>query len=252
VLEFLLMSGRTLQEAVLMMIPEAWQQDETMDPAKRAFYEYHSCLMEPWDGPASIAFTDGTWIGAVLDRNGLRPSRYYITDDDKCIMASEVGVVSVDPRRVVEKGRLQPGRMFLIDFEQGRMIPDAEIKAEWAGRRPYQQWLEEQRIDLDELSPNKEPHGFDPETLTAAHAGVRLHRRDHADHAAADGHELRDPLGSMGNDAALAVMSESRACSTTTSSSASPRSPTRPSTRSGKKSSWRWSATSGRSRTCWT
>jgi glutamate synthase (NADPH) large chain len=208
VLEFLLMSGRTLQEAVLMMIPEAWQQDETMDPAKRAFYEYQSCLMEPWDGPASIAFTDGNWIGAVLDRNGLRPSRYYITDDDKCIMASEVGVVSVDPKRVVEKGRLQPGRMFLIDFEQGRMIPDAEIKAEWANRRPYQQWLDEQRIDLDDLSPIKKPHGFDPDTLTA--------RMQAFGYTVETMHimlqpmvtELRDPLGSMGNDAALAVMSE--------------------------------------------
>ena len=107
----------------------------TMDEAKRAFYEYHSCLMEPWDGPASIAFTDGTYIGAVLDRNGLRPSRYYVTDDDKCIMASEVGVVDVDPAKVVAKGRLQPGKIFLIDFEAGRMIPDEEIKSEWA-RQP--------------------------------------------------------------------------------------------------------------------
>ncbi|MEQ9004908.1 MAG: glutamate synthase large subunit, partial [Pseudomonadales bacterium] len=208
VLEFLLMSGRTLQEAVLMMIPEAWQQDETMDPAKRAFYEYHSCLMEPWDGPASIAFTDGTWIGAVLDRNGLRPSRYYITDDDKCIMASEVGVVSVDPKRVIEKGRLQPGRMFLIDFEQGRMIPDAEIKAEWAGRRPYQQWLEEQRIDLEELSPNKEPHGFEPETLTPRMQAFGYTVETMQIMLQPLVRELRDPLGSMGNDAALAVMSE--------------------------------------------
>ena len=132
VLEFLRMTGRTLQEAVLMMIPEAWQQHTDMDDAKRAFYEYHSCLMEPWDGPASIAFTDGTYIGAVLDRNGLRPSRYYVTDDDKCIMASEVGVVDVDPARVVAKGRLQPGKIFLIDFEAGRMIPDEEIKGDWA------------------------------------------------------------------------------------------------------------------------
>ncbi|GIR63842.1 MAG: hypothetical protein CM15mP68_5080 [Pseudomonadota bacterium] len=122
------MSGRSLPEALLMMIPEAWQQHQSMSDAKRAFYEYHSCLIEPWDGPASIAFSDGTCIGAVLDRNGLRPSRYYITDDDKCIMASEVGVVDVDPARVVKKGRLQPGRIFLIDFNQGRMIPDEELK----------------------------------------------------------------------------------------------------------------------------
>ena len=111
------MSGRSLPEALLMMIPEAWQQHQDMSDTKRAFYEYHSCLIEPWDGPASIAFSDGTCIGAVLDRNGLRPSRYYITDDDKCIMASEVGVVEVAPARVVTKGRLQPGRIFLIDFD---------------------------------------------------------------------------------------------------------------------------------------
>ena len=130
-LEFLLMTGRTLQESVMMMIPEAWQQHAEMSEQKRAFYEFQSCLMEPWDGPASIAFTDGHYIGAVLDRNGLRPSRYYITDDDRCIMASEVGVLPVDPERVIEKGRLRPGRIFLIDFERGRMIPDEEIKIEW-------------------------------------------------------------------------------------------------------------------------
>ncbi|HEX7037641.1 MAG TPA: glutamate synthase large subunit [Pseudomonadales bacterium] len=208
VLEFLLMSGRTLQEAVLMMIPEAWQQDPNMDEAKRAFYEYHSCLMEPWDGPASIAFTDGTWIGAVLDRNGLRPSRYYITDDDKCIMASEVGVVQVDPARVVEKGRLQPGRMFLIDFAQGRMIPDDEIKTEWANRRPYKQWLDEQRIDLADLAPSRESHGFDPETLTARMQAFGYTVETMQIMLQPMVKELRDPLGSMGNDAALAVMSE--------------------------------------------
>ncbi|MEZ5561013.1 MAG: glutamate synthase large subunit [Pseudomonadales bacterium] len=207
VLEFLLMSGRKLQEAVLMMIPEAWQQHATMDAAKRAFYEYNSCLMEPWDGPASIAFTDGTYIGAVLDRNGLRPSRYYITDDDKCIMASEVGVVKVDPARVVEKGRLQPGRIFLIDFEQGRMIPDEEIKAEWASANPYQQWLDEQRIELEELDPLKEPHGFDAETLMPRMQAFGYTVETMQIMLQPLIKELRDPLGSMGNDAALAVLS---------------------------------------------
>ena len=207
VLEFLLMTGRKLQEAVLMMIPEAWQQHASMDPAKRAFYEYHSCLMEPWDGPASIAFTDGTCIGAVLDRNGLRPSRYYITDDGRCIMASEVGVVRVDPATVVEKGRLQPGRIFLIDFDQGRMIPDEEIKSEWACARPYGDWLEKQRIELDELPAAQAPapesatlnarmnaFGYTVETMQIMLQPLVM--------------ELRDPLGSMGNDAALAVMSD--------------------------------------------
>ncbi len=207
VLEFLRLTGRTLQEAVLMMIPEAWQQDERMDAAKRDFYEYHSCLMEPWDGPASIAFTDGTYIGAVLDRNGLRPSRYYVTDDDKCIMASEVGVVDVDPATVVAKGRLQPGKIFLIDFDAGRMIPDEEIKDEWARQRPYGEWLTRQRIDLTEL----------PSTAAPANDTATLMRRMQAFGYTAETMqfmllplvtELRDPLGSMGNDSALAVMSD--------------------------------------------
>ena len=126
------MSGRTLPDAMMMMIPEAWQKHNTMDDAKRAFYEYQSTLMEPWDGPASIAFTDGRCIGAILDRNGLRPSRYYLTTDDRVIMASEVGVLPVEAGRIREKGRLQPGRMFLVDFQQGRLIPDLELKRERA------------------------------------------------------------------------------------------------------------------------
>ena len=206
VLEFLLMTGRTLQEAVLMMIPEAWQQDAAMSAEKRAFYEYHSCLMEPWDGPASIAFTDGTYIGAVLDRNGLRPSRYYVTEDDLCIMASEVGVVDVDPAKVVAKGRLQPGKIFLIDFDAGRLIPDDEIKEEWAKRRPYGEWLERQRLALADLPaqpgagldkpsllPRMQAFGYTAETMQFMLLPLVT--------------ELRDPLGSMGNDSALAVMS---------------------------------------------
>ncbi|MCZ6855710.1 MAG: glutamate synthase large subunit, partial [Gammaproteobacteria bacterium] len=208
VLEFLLMSGRKLQEAVLMMIPEAWQHHPTMDEHKKAFYEYHSCLMEPWDGPASIAFTDGNYIGAVLDRNGLRPSRYYITDDDKCIMASEVGVVEVPPERVVEKGRLQPGRIFLIDFEQGRMIPDHEIKQEWANARPYKEWLDRQRLDLTDLKPDKTPEGYCSETLVARMQAFGYTVETMQIMLQPLVMELRDPLGSMGNDAALAVMSD--------------------------------------------
>ena len=207
VLEFLLMGGRKLQEAVLMMIPEAWQQHPTMDAEKRAFYEFNSCLMEPWDGPASIAFTDGTYIGAVLDRNGLRPSRYYITDDDKCIMASEVGVVKVDPERVIEKGRLQPGRMFLIDFDAGRMIPDDEIKREWAKAKPYGEWLERQRIDLEDLEAVV-PEPAQPESLTARMATFGYTVETMQIMLQPLVKELRDPLGSMGNDAALAVMSK--------------------------------------------
>ncbi len=208
VLEFLTMSGRTLQESVLMMIPEAWQQHTSMDADKRAFYEYHSCLMEPWDGPASIVFSDGTCIGAVLDRNGLRPSRYYITEDGMCIMASEVGVLPIDEENVIKKGRLQPGKMFLIDFEQGRMIPDEEIKAEWAKARPYAKWLQEQRIDLADLSPNTEPRGFNPGRLLERMQAFGYTQETMQFMLMPLVAELRDPLGSMGNDAALAVMSE--------------------------------------------
>ena len=207
VLEFLLMTGRTLQEAVLMMIPEAWQQHREMSDAKRAFYEYHSCLMEPWDGPASIAFTDGTYIGAVLDRNGLRPSRYYITADDRCIMASEVGVVPVAPSEVVAKGRLQPGKIFLIDFDRGRMIPDEEIKAEWAAAKPYRAWLDAQKLELDDVPP-RPASGLDTATLMPRMQAFGYTAETMQFMLLPLVRELRDPLGSMGNDAALAVMSD--------------------------------------------
>ena len=207
VLEFLLMTGRTLQEAVLMMIPEAWQQDQAMSPEKRAFYEYHSCLMEPWDGPASIAFTDGSYIGAVLDRNGLRPSRYYITEDDICVMASEVGVVDIDPSSVVEKGRLEPGRIFLIDFNAGRMIPDQEIKTEWARRRPYGRWLENQRLELGKLPPADHVPHLDRDTLITRMQAFGYTAETMQFMLIPLARELRDPLGSMGNDSSLAVMS---------------------------------------------
>ena len=189
-----------------MMIPEAWQENDGMSAAKRAFYEYHSCLMEPWDGPASIAFTDGNYIGAVLDRNGLRPSRYYVTSDDLCVMASEVGVVEVDASKVVAKGRLQPGKIFLIDFRAGRMIPDEEIKAEWARRRPYGAWLERQRVELAEL-PAAPAAGFDKTTLLARMRAFGYTAETMQFMLLPLVTELRDPLGSMGNDSALAVMS---------------------------------------------
>ena len=207
-LEFLLMTGRTLQEAVMMMIPEAWQNHESMPVAKRAFYEYHSCLMEPWDGPASIAFTDGHYIGAVLDRNGLRPSRFYLTHDDKVIMGSEVGVLPVAPDRVKYKGRLQPGRMFLVDFEQGRLIPDDELKMEIASRRPYGQWLQEQRIELAELQPNREPHGFEPDTLLTRMQALGYTVETLQFMLKPLIEQKRDPVGSMGNDTALACLSD--------------------------------------------
>src|SRR4029453_8305078 len=140
-LELLTLAGRSLPHAVMMMIPEPWTAHESMSDEKKAFYEYHSCLMEPWDGPASIAFTDGTVIGAVLDRNGLRPSRYYVTKDDLVIMASEVGVLDIPPERVLIKERLHPGRIFLVDTAQGRIIHDEELKRVFAVQHPYGEWL---------------------------------------------------------------------------------------------------------------
>ncbi len=208
VLEFMLMSGRTLPESVMMMIPEAWQSDVNMSQTKKDFYEFHSALMEPWDGPASIVFSDGQYIGAVLDRNGLRPSRYYVTHDDKVIMASEVGVLNVDPANVKIKGRLQPGKMFLLDFKQGRLIPDEELKLDIAGRRPYGEWLANQKITLDHIATDSAAHSLDAENV--------MQRMQAFGYTVETMHfmlmplvtEVRDPLGSMGNDSALACLSD--------------------------------------------
>lgn len=212
VLEFMLMSGRSLQESVMMMIPEAWQSDTNMDQQKRDFYEFNSAIMEPWDGPASIVFSDGHFIGAVLDRNGLRPSRYYVTKDDKVIMASEVGVVHVDPANVLLKGRLQPGKMFLIDFEQGRLIPDEELKQTISAKRPYGDWLAEQKVTLADIAKSDNVL-----SLEGAEGEDALLRRMQAFGYTTETMqfmliplvtEARDPLGSMGNDSALACLSD--------------------------------------------
>ncbi|MBU6173479.1 MAG: glutamate synthase subunit alpha, partial [Planctomycetes bacterium] len=208
VLEFLLLNGRTLQEAIMMMVPEAWQKHETMSQEKRALYEYFSCLMEPWDGPASIVFTDGQYIGATLDRNGLRPSRYYLTNDDRVIMASEVGVLPVDPAIVKEKGRLQPGRMFLIDFEQGRLVPDKELKESFAKLKPYQQWLMKERITLDDLATDEKAHGFYPDTLLPRMQAFGYTIETMQFMLLPMIQTQVDPIGSMGNDSALACLSD--------------------------------------------
>ncbi len=150
-LEFLVLAGRELPEAILMMIPEAWENREDMDPALRAYYEFHSFLMEPWDGPASIAFTDGRKIGAVLDRNGLRPSRYTVTKDGFVIMASEVGVLEIAPENVLLKERLHPGKIFCVDLEEGRILDDGEIKRRYAAKHPYRDWVENNRVVLSRL-----------------------------------------------------------------------------------------------------
>ena len=206
-LEFLLMTGRTLQAAIMMMIPEAWQNDGVIPEYKRAFYEYHSCLMEPWDGPASITFTDGHYVGAVLDRNGLRPSRYYLTHDDRVIMASEAGVLAIEPSLIKEKARLQPGRMFLVDFEEGRLIPDEELKRDFCGRRPYERWLGRQRISLSHLErvPARE---LKAKTILAHMQAFGYTQETMQFMLLPLVEQKRDPVGSMGNDSSLACLSD--------------------------------------------
>jgi glutamate synthase (NADPH/NADH) large chain len=207
VLEFLVMAGRSLPHAVLMMIPEPWANDESMDAHRRAFYEYHSSLMEPWDGPASIAFTDGTVIGAVLDRNGLRPSRYYVTTDDLVVMASEVGVLDIPPEKVRLKERLHPGKIFLVDTAQGRIVDDEEIKGRLAAEQPYAAWLQEHLIDIAEL-PDA-PYLPEPDHATVlrrqqafgyTHEDLRVLLAPMAKNG-------EEPIGSMGTDTSLAVLS---------------------------------------------
>lgn len=207
-LEFLYHSGRTLQESVMMMIPEAWQNHHAMSEDKQAFYDFHSTLQEPWDGPASVSFTDGRCIGAVLDRNGLRPSRYYVTHDDRVIMASEVGVVHVDPANVKEKGRLQPGKMFLVDFEEGRIIADEELKSKVASQRPYKQWLKNQRVHLSGLPETPTPERYSEVDLLKRMQAFGFTIETMQFMLMPMMKEVRDPVGSMGNDAALACLSD--------------------------------------------
>jgi glutamate synthase (NADPH) large chain len=207
-IELLLHSGRTLPEAAMMMIPEPWENHETMGPDKRAFYEFHATKQEPWDGPASIVFTDGKTIGACLDRNGLRPSRYYVTHDDLVIMASEVGVLPVPPESVKYKGRLQPGRMFVVNFEEGRIVPDDELKSSSASARPYAQWLARQRIELKDLDGNGDAYGFDPDTLLSRMQAFGYTTETMQFMLIPMVHARKDPIGSMGNDAVMACLSD--------------------------------------------
>jgi glutamate synthase (ferredoxin) len=206
VLEFLVLAGRSLPHAVMMMIPEPWENHESMSDEKRAFYQYHSCLMEAWDGPASIAFTDGVRIGAVLDRNGLRPSRYYVTKDDRVIMASEVGVLDVPAEQVLQKGRLQPGRMFLIDTELGRIVADEELKQKIATERPYRLWLNQHLVALEDLpaAPVQEP---DHKTVLQRQQAFGYTFEDVRIVMLPMARDGVQPLGSMGTDTPLAVLS---------------------------------------------
>ena len=207
VLELLHLGGRSLPHAVLMMIPEAWENHTEMDEARKAFYSFHASMMEPWDGPASVTFTDGTLIGAVLDRNGLRPGRYWVTDDGLVVFASEAGVLDIEPAKVIEKGRMKPGRMLLVDLEQHRLINDDEIKAQLAAEHPYAEWLEAGRVDLDEL----------PEQQHVVHSHASVTRRQQVFGYSHE--ELRmivspmantgaEPIGSMGSDTPVAVLSD--------------------------------------------
>jgi glutamate synthase (NADPH/NADH) large chain len=206
-LELLTMAGYPISQAVMMMIPEPWEQHTTMDERRRAFYEYHAAMLEPWDGPASIVFTDGRQIGATLDRNGLRPSRYCVTDDDLVIMASESGVLPVPEDKIVRKWRLQPGKMFLIDLEQGRMIDDEELKASLANSKPYKQWIENLRIKLDDLSDTsgKVPHS-DVDLLDRQQA-FGYTQEDIKFLMSPMAQAGEEGIGSMGNDSPLAVLS---------------------------------------------
>ncbi len=207
-LELLVLTGRSLPHAIMMMIPEPWSNHETMDDARKAFYQFHSSLMEPWDGPASIAFTDGRMIGAVLDRNGLRPSRFYVTSDDLVIMASEAGVLDVPPEKVLRKGRLQPGRMFLVDTEQGRIVDDEEIKRRISTDRPYRQWLDEHQVHLDDLPGAPEVPVPDHETLLQRQIAFGYSFEDLRLLMLPMARDGVEAVGSMGNDTPLAVLSE--------------------------------------------
>ncbi|MEP6661365.1 MAG: glutamate synthase large subunit [Acidimicrobiales bacterium] len=207
VLELLHLGGRSLPHAVLMMVPEAWENHATMSPEKRAFYQFHSSLMEPWDGPASIAFTDGTVIGAVLDRNGLRPIRYWVTDDDVVIMASEVGVIDVDQAKVIRKGRLQPGRMFLVDTAQGRIVDDEAIKATLAAELPYEEWLHAGLVNLDDL-PEREHLVFSHDSVLRRQQVFGYTHEELKVILAPMTKAGAEPIGSMGTDTPIAVLSE--------------------------------------------
>ena len=207
VMEFMHMSGRPLSHVMLMMIPEAWSGHETMSDELKAFYEYHACLMEPWDGPASTAFTNGDVIGAVLDRNGLRPSRYYVTKDDMVVMASEVGVLDIPPEDVVIKDRLHPGRIFLVDMKQGRIIEDAELKSQFAQEHPYREWLDQNLISVQNLPAADNVAGHDEETLLQRQQAFGYTHEDLRVLLAPKAAKGMEPIGSMGSDTALAVLS---------------------------------------------
>ena len=205
-LELLVQSGRPLAHALMMLIPEAWEHDATMSPARRGFYEYHSALMEPWDGPAAMAFTDGRQIGAMLDRNGLRPARYVVTNDDLVVLASEAGALPFPPEKIRAKGRLQPGKMLLVNTTQGRILDDVELKEELASLRPYRRWVADQRVPLP--APAGEEPPIDAETLIARQRAFGYTAEELRMVLAPMAGSGEEPVGSMGNDTPLAVLSD--------------------------------------------
>jgi glutamate synthase (NADPH/NADH) large chain len=207
ILELLVMGGRSLAHAVMMLVPEAWEHHESMSEEKKAFYAYHSCLVEPWDGPACVCFTDGRQVGAVLDRNGLRPARYWVTEDDLVILGSEVGVLDVPPERIVEKGRLQPGRMFLVDLAEQRIIDDDELKYRLATEHPYGEWVSQHLIRLDALDAADAPAPLEEAALLARQRAAGYTQEDLKFVLAPMAVKGEEAVGSMGNDAAIAVLS---------------------------------------------
>ncbi len=207
-LELMVMAGYPLAHAAMMMIPEAWEQHELMDQRRRAFYEYHAAMLEPWDGPAAMVFTDGKQIGATLDRNGLRPARYIVTDDDLVVMASESGVLPIPENRIVKKWRLQPGKMFLIDLEQGRIVDDEELKNQFASAKPYRQWIENVRIRLDSIDGEGTPPPAPAESLLDRQQAFGYTQEDIKFLMAPMAANGEEAIGSMGNDSPLAVLSD--------------------------------------------
>lgn len=207
-IELLTHCGRSLPHVMMMLIPEAWDHDEWMDPAKKAFYEFHASIMEPWDGPASISFTDGKIIGATLDRNGLRPSRYCITNDDRVIMASETGVLPVPPETIIEKGRLQPGKMFVVDLEQGRVISDNELKEKICAQKTYEEWLRKYKIKIEELPPPRVMFTYlEPEQVFKYQKAFGYTTEDIESIITPMALDGKEPVGSMGTDTPLAILS---------------------------------------------
>ena len=200
------MAGYPLAQAAMMMIPEAWEQHNLMDPQRRAFYEYHAAMLEPWDGPAAMIFTDGRQVGATLERNGLRPARFVVTDDDLVVLASETGVLPIPDERIVRKWRLQPGKMFLIDLEQGRIIEDEELKQRYASAKPYRQWIDNVRLCLDQLKTEALPLSF-AEPLLARQQAFAYSQEDIKFQLAPMAMNAEEGIGSMGNDAPLAILS---------------------------------------------